>query len=90
MKIELPVGKHDAVMLTTDDTCYIVSKRYTKKDGSHDWRNVAYCSCPESAFNRILEMNLRVSDATTLMELKDDLDRARQTVTDTWSTAFKE
>lgn len=89
MQIIFPVGKTDAVMLTTDDTQYIIARRYAKKDGGHDWRNIAYCSSPESAFNRILELNLRASDATTLRDLKDDLDRARQAVTDTWSTELK-
>ena len=58
MQIKFKIGKHDEVMLTSDETQYILSKRFIKKDGSHDWRNVAYCSSPESAFNRILERDL--------------------------------
>ena len=60
-----------------------------KKDGTPgEYRPAAYCSTPESAFNRILEMNIRASEATSLMELRDDLLNARQELQASWGASF--
>jgi hypothetical protein len=80
LNIVLPLGKKGhTCRLTTDENQYIISTASLKTDGTEGtFAPVAYLSTPEAAFNRIFEMNIRHSDATTLIELKDDMNRIRQ------------
>ncbi len=89
MTITLPLGKKGSCQLVSDSTGYTINTRGKKKDGTPgEYRPAAYCSTPESAFNRILEMNIRASEATSLMELRDDLLNARQELQASWGASF--
>jgi hypothetical protein len=84
LKIVFPLGtRGHTCLLTTDENSYIISTATLRTDGTiGGYTAKAFLSTPESAFNRIFEMNIRHSDATTLLELKDDIQRIRQDLSD--------
>jgi hypothetical protein len=89
VNIPFTIGKKQ-VRLITDENNYIIEVQQTKKDGTPgEWRGKSYLSTPEAAFNRLLEMNMRNSDAVTLMELRDDIVRFRAELTEVWGTTFQ-
>jgi hypothetical protein len=89
MEIYFNIGKTGKARLTSDASQYVIAIQGTTKEGKPGiWKTAAYLSSPESALSRILELNIRASEATTLLELRDDLLRAKQEVLTQWSTGI--
>ena len=79
------------LLLRADSLNYELCKirsRTDKKTGTvtEEWAPFKFFASLPQALNRVLDLKVRASDATTIKELATDLESARKEIMTAWST----
>lgn len=94
MNILFTLKNNEQVLLRSDPTAYELCKIRRDKDKDsgeiiESWESFKYFASLPQALNRIVDMKVRASDATSLKRLASDLESARAEIMAAWSTTFK-
>lgn len=92
MNIQFTI-KNEPILLRSDAQNYEICqvKNRTDEEGNivAGWEPVKFFASLPQALNRLVDMKVRASDATTLKELAADLEVARKEICSVWSTEAK-
>lgn len=83
--------KSDQLLLRADALNYELCKLKQRKDEetgevTQEWSAFKWYASLPHALSKILEMKVRSSDATTLAQLRKDLEAARSEIMSVWNT----
>lgn len=89
MNVQFTVGKQN-ILLRSDAQNYELCQAKTRIDKNGNlvegWEAFKFFQSLPQALNRLVDMKVRASDATTLKELAADLETVRQEIYLVWST----
>ena len=91
MQLIFTLKNNDQIMLRADAMNYEMCsprQRMNKDTGimEDEWSAFKWFASLPQALSRVLEMKVRASDATTLVQLREDLESARAEIMAAWST----
>jgi hypothetical protein len=94
MEIIFTLKNNERVKLRATEQNYELCRPRTRKNKmtgevTEDWEACKWFGSLDSALARIIDMKIRLSDATTLKELAVDLAAAREEIRLAWSTEIK-
>jgi len=84
MEIIIHDGKQE-IMLRGGETCIEICEKRQRK-GVEKWEARAFYNNPASALDAILKRRIRNSDARTLGELKEAIEKARRDILATYAS----
>lgn len=82
--MKIPIGKYYLLSNPTSFTVCELRAGFNRGEPVENQFNVSYHPTIESALNNLVKRGLIESDATTLAELKADLDRIKTKLWDVW------
>jgi hypothetical protein len=93
MDIQFQLKSGEQILLRADENNYELCRtrnRTDRKTGKvvEEWEPFKWFASLEQAFNKIIDLKVKASDAHTLDELKQDLIAARQDVSTEWRTTL--
>lgn len=91
MNIQFTV-KNEQILLRADSLNYELCRSRTRKDEEtgesvEEWTPVLFFASLSQCLNKLIDLKVRASDATTLKELANDVEAARAEIMAAWSTA---
>lgn len=83
--------KSEQILLRADSLNYELCKTRSRTDEktgtvTEEWTPFKFFASLPQALNRVLDLKVRSSDATTLKDLAADLESARKEIMTAWST----
>jgi hypothetical protein len=92
MHIEFQLQNDEVIALRSDSLNFELARQRgrTNKDTGileTEWEGFSFHPSIENALNKILTLNLRSSQATTLEELKRDIELARHEINEEWKSS---
>ncbi len=93
MELIFKLKNNEPIMLRADSLNYELCKIRQRKDEvtgitENEWAAFKWYASLPQALSRLMEMKLRASDATTLVQLREDLESARHEIMAGWSTGI--
>jgi len=93
MQIQFQIGK-EKVLLRSSESCFELCRlrqRTDKESGEvlNEWIAEKYFASLEQGLSKLLDLKVKASEATTLQQLRKDLDKARAEIMNAWSTGIK-
>ncbi len=93
MNIEFTIKK-EPILLRADSQNYEICQLRSRTDFDGnvvtEWEAVKFFASLSQALNKLLDMKVRSSDATTLKQLAADIDSARIEISAKWNTEVKQ
>lgn len=88
MNIQFTIG-NETVALQSDNQNFMLAKprtRTNKETGeqSVEWEGFSFHASVEHCLNKLLALKIRASEATSLKELKADIEQARSEIREQW------
>jgi hypothetical protein len=92
MKIEIKAGKKK-FLITADKRQFVLNewRSLGKENGKpkHGWKAWRYFLTLEGLFDDLFLLKLRLGNATTLMELREEIEAAREELKSVWQSSLK-
>lgn len=92
MRIEIEAGKQK-FLIAADKRQFILNewRNLGKENGKpkHGWKAWCYFSTLEGLFDKLFLLKLRLGNATTLLELRQEIEAAREELKEVWQSCAK-